>query len=149
MISCITKNSKRVDLVSVAIEVRKFYRPENLSSDKAYRSDIREGESGCIGDFDNQDQIFALNPFALNINGKDVKVLIYFIFVTSLFIYIPSESSKECSYVPIFQASSGVQAFKADLLSLVTTAAGATQSPKVTTNDAEQRTNSSSCCTST
>ncbi|PWA40704.1 DNA cytosine-5-methyltransferase [Artemisia annua] len=36
------KNSKRVDPDSVTIEVRRFYRPEDLSSDKAYRSDIQE-----------------------------------------------------------------------------------------------------------
>ncbi|KAK1440400.1 hypothetical protein QVD17_06226 [Tagetes erecta] len=36
------KNSKRVDPDSVAVQVRRFYRPEDLSADKAYRSDIQE-----------------------------------------------------------------------------------------------------------
>nr|XP_043622522.1 DNA (cytosine-5)-methyltransferase 1B-like isoform X2 [Erigeron canadensis] len=35
-------NSKRVDPGSVMVQVRRFYRPEDLSEDKAYRSDIQE-----------------------------------------------------------------------------------------------------------
>ncbi|KAF5803309.1 putative DNA (cytosine-5-)-methyltransferase [Helianthus annuus] len=36
------KTSKRVDPDSVMVQVRRFYRPEDLSADKAYRSDIQE-----------------------------------------------------------------------------------------------------------
>ncbi|XP_076903483.1 DNA (cytosine-5)-methyltransferase 1B-like [Bidens hawaiensis] len=36
------KNLKRVDPESVSVQVRRFYRPEDLSADKAYRSDIQE-----------------------------------------------------------------------------------------------------------
>ncbi|KAI7755349.1 hypothetical protein M8C21_026116, partial [Ambrosia artemisiifolia] len=36
------KTSKRVDPDSVTVQVRRFYRPEDLSADKAYRSDIQE-----------------------------------------------------------------------------------------------------------
>lgn len=36
------KNSKRVDPESITVQVRRFYRPEDLSADKAYRSDIQE-----------------------------------------------------------------------------------------------------------
>ncbi|XP_071699041.1 DNA (cytosine-5)-methyltransferase 1B-like [Rutidosis leptorrhynchoides] len=37
-----SKNVKRVDPESVMVEVRRFYRPEDLSADKAYLSDIQE-----------------------------------------------------------------------------------------------------------
>ncbi|KAI3695093.1 hypothetical protein L1987_78081 [Smallanthus sonchifolius] len=36
------KTSKRVDPQSVMVQVRRFYRPDDLSADKAYRSDIQE-----------------------------------------------------------------------------------------------------------
>ncbi|KAI3770449.1 hypothetical protein L6452_01583 [Arctium lappa] len=36
------KSSKRADPNSITVQVRRFYRPEDLSSDKAYRSDIQE-----------------------------------------------------------------------------------------------------------
>ncbi|XP_076952096.1 DNA (cytosine-5)-methyltransferase 1B-like [Bidens hawaiensis] len=37
-----SKGAKRVDPESFTVQVRRFYRPEDLSADKAYRSDIQE-----------------------------------------------------------------------------------------------------------
>ncbi|KAJ9558016.1 hypothetical protein OSB04_012630 [Centaurea solstitialis] len=38
----VPKTSKRADPESIMVQVRRFYRPEDLSSDNAYRSDIQE-----------------------------------------------------------------------------------------------------------
>lgn len=42
------KNSKLNDPDSVMLQVRRFYRPEDLSLDKAYRSDIQEVNYSCF-----------------------------------------------------------------------------------------------------
>ncbi|KAL0387277.1 UNVERIFIED_CONTAM: DNA (cytosine-5)-methyltransferase 1B [Sesamum radiatum] len=39
---CDTKQSKHIDASSVRVKVRRFFRPEDISSEKAYSSDIRE-----------------------------------------------------------------------------------------------------------
>ncbi|KAL0412825.1 UNVERIFIED_CONTAM: DNA (cytosine-5)-methyltransferase 1B, partial [Sesamum radiatum] len=39
---CDNKQSKHIDASSVGVKVRRFFRPEDISSEKAYSSDIRE-----------------------------------------------------------------------------------------------------------